>query len=78
GVFGTFDSNNDGVLSAAEFEDFYVAMGLDVAFAQQIYGRLDLDANSSISLDELWTLVDQFLRSDDPDAPGNQFFGPVA
>ena len=78
GVFSTFDSNNDGVLSADEYVDFYVAMGLDVDYAKQIYGRLDLNADSSISLDELAQLVDQFLRGDDPDAPGNSFFGPVA
>ena len=78
GVFGTFDSDNDGVLSAAEYEDFYVAMGLDVNFARQVYGRLDLNGDSGITLDELSMLVDQFLKSDDPNAPGNVFFGPIA
>ncbi len=76
-VFKTFDLDDDGKLSLAEYEGFYQTIGLESGLAQSVYGKLDLNSDGSISVDELTQLVDQFFRSEDPNAPGNEFFGPV-
>ena len=77
GFFCTFDKDNDGRLTFIEYRQFYEAVGLDERFARMIFEKLDLDSNGSISIKTLKILIDQFFRSQDTNAPGNQFFGPV-
>ncbi|MFK7800475.1 MAG: EF-hand domain-containing protein [Anaerolineae bacterium] len=76
-IFGSFDLNDDGVLTADEYHSFYQVMGLDPALAPNTYKKLDLDSNGSISIRELSKLVDQFFSSQDPNAPGNELFGAI-
>lgn len=78
GFFCTFDKDHDGKLTFIEYRQFYEAVGLDERFARTIFDKLDLDSNGSISINTLKILIDQFFRSQDDKAPGNQFFGPVA
>ncbi len=77
-VFSTFDIDDDGKLSLAEYMGFYQTIGLKTDLAKSVYGKLDLNSDGSITVDELTQLVDQFFTSQDPNAPGNEFFGPVA
>ncbi|MEM8857839.1 MAG: EF-hand domain-containing protein [Chloroflexota bacterium] len=76
-LFGAFDSNSNGMLSAAEFEDFYLAVGLRIDTAAQVYAALDYDADGDISIEELKELVNQFFTSQDKNAIGNILFGPL-
>jgi len=75
-IFKLFDTDEDGVLGADEFCDFFGVFGLKSALARQVFMGMDLDCDGSITRDELLELADQFYRSDDPDAPGNNLFGP--
>ncbi len=77
-VFSTFDTNSDGNLSLAEYQDFYRVIGLKTNFATTIYTHLDLDQNGFISITELLKLMDQFFKSQDHQSPGNFIFGPIA
>lgn len=76
-LFGAFDSNSNGMLSAAEFEDFYLAVGLRLDTAAMIYAGLDMDADGDISIAELRELTSQFFLSEDWNSTGNVLFGPL-
>lgn len=77
GFFCTFDQDGDGSLTFIEYRHFYEAVGLDERYARDIFRQLDLDSNGTISIRTLKILIDQFFRSQDAKAPGNQFFGPI-
>lgn len=77
-VFSTFDTNSDGALSLAEYQELYLVMGLESGFATTIYSHLDLDQNGTIDISELLELMDQFFKSQDRQSPGNYIFGPIA
>ena len=52
-------------------------MRLGESYADEMFNKLDLDNDGSISKNELMELAEQFFIGDDPNAPGNAFFGPV-
>jgi Ca2+-binding EF-hand superfamily protein len=75
-MFQLFDTDEDGVLGPDEFCDFFGIFGLKSALARGVFVELDLDGDGAISRAELLEMADQFYRSDDPSAPGNNLFGP--
>ena len=75
-MFEMFDTDEDGVLGPDEFCDFFGVFGLKSALARGVFVKLDLDGDGAISRAELLEMADQFYSSDDPDAPGNELFGP--
>lgn len=77
-IFGTFDLDSDGSLTSEEYVRFYEVMGLDINLAPDIYTKLDKESDGAITIEELAQLVDQFFRSQDASAPGNEFFGRVS
>lgn len=52
-LFALLDSDGDGRISKAEFEDTLGAGGTNIAKADSVFGRLDQDSDGSVSLDEL-------------------------
>jgi hypothetical protein len=76
-IFGMLDQNGDGQVSINEYRKLCAVMQLGEGYADEIFAKLDLDANGTISMDELMQLSDQFFVGDDPDAPGNLFFGRI-
>lgn len=75
-VFAMLDRDGDGRVEAAEYVQFYHVMGLDEAAATEVFSQLDRDGNGSLSRDEISDMLQQYFCSEDPDAPGNRFFGP--
>ncbi len=76
-LFGSFDTDEDGVLGADEFCNFYGVYGLKAAMARLVFLDLDMDGDGAVTRQELMDMVHQFYRSDDPGAPGNRLFGPI-
>lgn len=76
-LFEVFDTDEDGVLGADEFCNFYGIYGLKSAQARLVFLDLDADGDGTATLEELAAMVHDFYRSDDPDAPGNGLFGPL-
>jgi len=76
-LFRVFDTDEDGVLGADEFCNFYAIHGLSSALARQVFMDLDADGDGTVTRVELVDMVHQFYRSDDRDAPGNRLFGSL-
>lgn len=76
-LFELFDTDEDGVLGADEFCNFYGIYGLSAALARQVFMDLDADGDGSVTRHELTGMAHEFYRSDDPDAPGNRLFGTL-
>lgn len=77
GLFEIFDTDQDGVLGADEFCNFYGVYGLKSAMARQVFLDLDADGDGRVTRDELMRMAHEFYRGDDPGAPGNRLFGPT-
>jgi juvenile hormone diol kinase len=76
-LFELFDTDEDGVLEADEFCNFYGIYGLRSTQARQVFLDLDVDGDGRVTRDELIGMAHEFYRSDDPTAPGNRLFGPL-
>ena len=72
-----FDIDEDGVLGADEFCNFYGIYGLKSALARRVFLDRDIDGDGSVTRQELLDMANEFYTSDDPDAPGNRLFGPL-
>jgi Ca2+-binding EF-hand superfamily protein len=70
-----FDTDEDGVLGADEFVNFYGLFGRSAAMARQVFLGLDRDADGQITVEELMLMAQEFFRGDNPDAPGTALFG---
>ena len=71
------DIDQDGRLSRVEYRNFYTVYGIELEAADAIFDRLDMNADGFLTEDEIDRLMWSFYFSDEPDAPGNWFFGPV-
>lgn len=76
-MFDSFDKNGDGQLSLEEYKLMFKSIRVDESFANLIFQKIDLNQDNYISRSEHKTLIDQFFKSKDPEAPGNCFFGPL-
>ncbi len=70
-----FDTNNDGVFSVNEYIDLFISYRIEVRFAPKAFKKLDANGDGTLSKVELFHAVDEFFRSDDPEASGNWLFG---
>jgi Ca2+-binding EF-hand superfamily protein len=76
-VFSLLDANGDGQITYDEFRHFYGAMGVGEDHAREIFARLGRRPQETISREEAMVLTDQYFVGDEPDAPGNWFFGSI-
>ena len=77
GLFNLFDANNDGLLSDLEYLDIFVSFRIEVRYAARCFTKLDINNDGYINKEELVKAVSEFLRSDNPDDPGNWLFGDL-
>jgi len=67
------DRDGDRLISQEEFAGLRATLDTDTA---TVFQRFDLDGDGYVSGDEFVELFRQFFLSDDPDAPGNTWYGP--
>ncbi len=56
-LFAQIDTNSDGKITKAEFEDKLGAGGTNIAAADNVFGKMDADNDGSVSLDEMATAL---------------------
>jgi juvenile hormone diol kinase len=76
-LFEMIDADGDGVISLDEHRQFFEAFGIDVELSPDVFAALDTDGDGSVQRDEFLEAGAKFFFYDEPDAPGNQFWGPV-
>ncbi len=71
------DTDKDGSWSLEEYQVMYKILGIgDDSLAAEIFAKLDFDGDGKIMKNDLQNLVADFYLSDNPQAPGNLYFGP--
>lgn len=75
-MFELLDLDGNGVISLAEYKTVLQSWRVSEDVAAENFPKLDLNGDGAINKDEFVELVRQFHTSDDPDSPGNFFFGP--
>jgi len=75
-IFDVFDPSGDGTISGEEYRGLATIFHIDPAQADEIFLRLDLNGNGSISREEFTQLWIDFWYSEDEGAAGNWMFGP--
>ena len=75
GIFGMFDQNGDDVISFKEYIDLFMAFRIEIRDSAKSFVALDVNNDGFISQEELELAVEEFYRSDDPNAKGNWLFG---
>lgn len=76
-IFDLFDFDESTTLDRDELAAVRRAFGIPADDSGAFFDRLDLDSNGTLDVTELLAAIEDFFRSDDRDAPGNLFFGPV-
>lgn len=56
-LFAQIDGNGDGKITKAEFEDKLGAGGTNIAAANNVFNKMDANADGSVSLDEMATAL---------------------
>jgi len=74
-MFDFFDQNRDGFISRKEYEDFYMIFGIDTAYLDKAFQKLDNTNSYKLSRYDLMTAVEDFFGSVDPEIAGNWVFG---
>lgn len=70
------DIDKDGSISLEEYKIIYKIHGIgDDSLAAEIFSKLDFDGDGKISKNDHLNLVADFYLSNNPQAPGNLFFG---
>lgn len=77
-LYALFDTDESGRIEVDEFCSLYGAFGLRAELAREVFEGLDENGDGAVSRAELTEMAHQFYRSDDPSAPGNRLYGPLA
>jgi len=69
-LLSAVDSDGDGCIDLAEYGQFLAAIGSEMA-PEAAFHRLDLDGSGWLDLQELMTLMGEYLVSTSAEEPGN-------
>jgi Ca2+-binding EF-hand superfamily protein len=74
-VFDDFDLDGDGVISINEYVDLFMCYHIKIKYSAKAFMKLDRNGDDDVSKEELLKALDEFFKSDDPNANGNWLFG---
>lgn len=75
-MLAMMDSDGDGFVNVDDFTKFYIACRLPEDLAANMFKLLDVSKRGHLTREDVILRFDEFVRSDEPDAAGNWFFGP--
>ncbi len=76
-IFDLIDDDDSGSLEVEELATWANAYGVCTDDAERAFRALDRNGDGVLDLEEVQQALKEFYTSDDPDAPGNQIFGPL-
>lgn len=76
-LFDAMDTDGDDAVSLDEYRTYLQVCGGDASAAAFFFSHADRDRDGRMTRAEMSEAMEQFLLSDDPDAPGNYLFGPL-
>lgn len=74
-VFDSLDLDGSGKIDSIEFAVYLRAIGISEQDAKTAFEKLDADRNGYICRDEFAKSAFEYFTSNDPNAPGNWFYG---
>ncbi|RPI06941.1 MAG: EF-hand domain-containing protein [Ignavibacteriae bacterium] len=75
-LFDVMDADGNGSISMTEYRNFMHAFGVpDKWIGDEVFQKLDINKDGSISKKEMGEVVDQMYFNPDPSCPGNYLFG---
>jgi Ca2+-binding EF-hand superfamily protein len=75
-MFDVMDSDGNGAITMNEYKDFMRAFGVPEKWiGDEVFHKLDLNSDGTISKEELGKVVDQMYFNPDPTCAGNYLFG---
>lgn len=74
-IFGLFDENRDGYISADEYQDIFHLFGIDKSFSKEAFSKIDRNGDNRLSKYELAPAMETFFTSLDESDVGNWIFG---
>ncbi len=69
------DSDGDGLITQEDYLTLGRAHNIEDEQSLATFQMIDQNGDGTLTLDEVATLVRQFYLSDNPEEPGNEFFG---
>ena len=76
-MFSLMDRNRDGMIALEEYGEWMKALRIaEQDITAEVFRKLDLNENGTLSKEEILQLTREFFYSDDPDARGNWALGP--
>lgn len=75
--FAAVDANNDGMIQAEEFAEFFKILGLDPALAVESFKAIDTNGDGLLSVEEFTEAGTEFFTSEDESKPTKLFWGPL-
>lgn len=72
------DEDGDGRIGVTEFTRMYIrTLGASPDALARSFARLDTDRDGALGSDDIRRATEEFYTSEDPNAPGNELFGPL-
>lgn len=75
--FAAVDANNDGMIQAEEFAEFFSILGLDAKLGPESFKAIDTNNDGLLSVEEFTEAGTEFFTSDDDSKPTKLFWGPL-
>ena len=76
-MFGIIDTDNNGVISAQEYEVFFQIVGFDQKLVPEAFQAIDTDKDRTISRKEFAEAYVEYCKSTDESHPSCHMFGHI-